>query len=143
MGYNQQNAGMHIKTFKKNYFDKEADAELIERVNYKKEEEYIKKIELCNFVIIAIKRGKRKRCICGGKLNYQSNIMIKYRNDDRVMENIITDGKICVDCGRKLVIRSEILDKIYKHEDKIKEQSKMKCNLNEQNIRYEQLTFKL
>lgn len=123
MGYNQNHAGIH--PVPRGYrgardtvqpYDKYA-AMIVESKerNNKSEipEKLFKEVELCNFVMLEKKRGEIKKCLCGGRLNYKSNLIIKYRHNG-VMKSVEMDGKQCVDCGRKLFVRSELMERFRK-----------------------------
>lgn len=119
MSYNQHNAGIHLVPigYKTKYDDIEQDSkyrimmrEAEEDPEYRKRK-LIKEIELCNFIFLLEKRGTRKNCLCGSKLNYKENIKIKFRCHGK-METIFVTGKQCVDCERKFVVKKEILTEI-------------------------------
>ena len=78
-----------------------------------REKKILEDIKLCNFISIADKRGQVKQCVCGGKLSYKENLVIKFHKNGK-MSSIHMNGKQCMDCERKLVIKGELLSKMEK-----------------------------
>ena len=124
MGYNQNYAGIHLipRGYRgiENYqsFDKydlmiaEAQEKKYRNSNLNNSVDTImKEVEVCNFVMIARKRGEIKRCVCGGKLKYCERLTVKFHNKG-VMTSIQMTGKQCVDCDRKLIIKKEVLQQV-------------------------------
>ena len=119
MGYNQHNAGIHliphghkgsVDSFQP--YDKYG-AIIAENhmINDKSDNKILEDIRLCNFILIAEKRGQIKHCVCGGKLNYKEKLAIKFHKKGK-MSSMYMDGKQCIDCERKMVIKGELLSKI-------------------------------
>ena len=48
-----------------------------------------------------------------GKLSYKENLVIKFHKNGK-MSSIHMNGKQCMDCERKLVIKGELLSKMEK-----------------------------
>lgn len=121
MGYNQNHAGLHLiphgysglqneKEYDK-YSEMIAETSLIRQEMRKNAT--LKDIEICNFIIIEKVMGKRKTCLCGGKMNYMENLPIRLHHGGEII-TIYVPGKICVDCGRKLMIEKNLLKEIKK-----------------------------
>lgn len=81
-----------------------------EKLIYDKEK-IIADVKICNFIVIDEKKGKTKKCFCGGKLHYKQNIVIRFHNS-REMDSVLIAGKQCIDCERKIVIKSILLSEI-------------------------------
>ena len=125
MGYDQNNAGLHLvprgyKGSRDSFQPYDKYAAIIAEANMKKQsktttsEEILKEVELCNFVMFAKKRGEFKQCLCGGKLNYKDKLVVRY-HDNNKMQSIEMMGKQCVDCERKMLVKSEVVDHIQKN----------------------------
>ena len=71
-------------------------------------------IELCNFIILWDEKGQDTECPCGGTLNYQSKLPVKFRKNG-IMQTVYVDGKVCKDCGRKFVVK-ELIEEAIKNE---------------------------
>ena len=120
MGINQHNAGIHIKPYhhntdgirKVNKYD-----EMIAEGKFRQDKRLIEDVELCNFCVIIPKKGSKKKCICGGTYNYAEKIPVKYHNKNKMHEVFVT-GKLCKDCGRKLLVTDIVLSVIYKEINK-------------------------
>ncbi len=73
-------------------------------------------LQKCNFIVIWEKKGQSPTCLCGGIIDYNDKVEIKYHDHDRI-ESRFVPGKICRDCGRKYVtsetIRKSFADIIY------------------------------
>ena len=122
MNYDQNNAGIHLipRGYKgrsdtiqpmDKYAEMIATAHMAGRKKDNKDNEIIKNIENCNFIIFMSKRGQRKKCLCGGELHYKDKVVIKFRDGD-IMKSIEMAGKQCVDCERKVLVKSEVLEKV-------------------------------
>lgn len=73
-----------------------------------------------NFMVLWNEKGQEKICRCGAKtLCYMDKIEIRYRKDGKV-KILHLGGKICKDCGRKYIVRKELLEKYYKIEGRQK-----------------------
>lgn len=119
MGYDQNNAGLHLiprgykgspETFQP--FDKYGA--IIAENHMKKEytdQKILEDVQLCNFISLADKRGQLKQCVCGGKYKYVENLLIRFHRKGK-MSSVQMPGKICIDCERKMVIKSELISKI-------------------------------
>lgn len=64
--------------------------------------------------MFAKKRGELRQCLCGRKLNYKEKLLIRY-HDKGVMRTIEMNGKQCVDCERKMFVKSEVIEEIQKN----------------------------
>ena len=124
MGYNQNHAGIHLipYNYKEDFYDRESYdkygaiiAETMSKRDREKliydKEKIVADVVLCNFIIIDEKKGKRKKCLCGGKLHYKENIVIRFHNAGKMVSLLIA-GKQCIECERKFVIKSILLSKI-------------------------------
>ena len=119
MGYDQHNAGIHL--IPRGYigandsfqlYDKYASmiAEAkIRKQSEKSVEEILKDVELCNFVMFANKRGELKKCLCGGKLNYKDKLRVVYHDKNKI-QSVEMMGKQCINCERKMLVKSEVLE---------------------------------
>ena len=122
MGYNQNNAGIHlVPRGYKGSFDSfqpyDRYGAIIAENNLSREnreKKILEDIKLCNFISIADKRGQVKQCVCGGKLSYKENLEIRFHKNGK-MSSIHMNGKQCIDCERKLVIKGELLLKLEKN----------------------------
>ena len=72
----------------------------------------IEDIKICNFCEIINDKGKKKKCLCGGIYTYKEGITVKYHRNGKMQEVYVT-GKICKDCGRKLIVRHIVLSEIH------------------------------
>ena len=119
MGYDQNNAGLHLiprgnkgssETFQP--FDKYG---AIIAENHMKnkyaDQKILEDVKLCNFISLADKRGQLKQCVCGGKYKYVDNLVIRFHRAGK-MSSVQMPGKICIDCERKMAVKSELLSKI-------------------------------
>ena len=66
---------------------------------------------MCNFINIENKKGEVKKCLCGGNLTFKDKLAIRFHKNGK-METVEITGKQCVDCDRKLVIKSLLLNEI-------------------------------
>lgn len=119
MGYNQNHAGIHLLP-KKNKgamkFAGEKDKYGMMLGEYKarnalNDSEILQDVKICNFVVFTNTREEVLNCLCGGKFKDVEKIPVHYHNRGK-METIQLSGKQCVDCGRKLFVKSEIVKKI-------------------------------
>ena len=116
MGYNQNHAGIHLlpKGSKGTMnFSGEKDKYGLLLGEYKanntlNDSEILQDVKICNFVVLTNTRGEISTCLCGGKFKYMEKLSIHYHNRGK-MKTIQLDGKQCVDCGRKLFVKSEIV----------------------------------
>ena len=116
MGYNQNHAGMHLLP-KRNKntmnFAGEKDKYGIMLGEYKaksmlNDSEILQDVKICNFVVLTNTREKVSTCLCGGKFINKEKLPIHYHNRGK-METLQLDGKQCIDCGRKLFVKAEII----------------------------------
>ena len=92
MGYNQNNVGIHlVPRGYKGSFDSfqpyDRYGAIIAENNLSKEnreKKILEDIKLCNFISIADKRGQVKQCVCGGKLSYKENLVIKFHKNGKM-----------------------------------------------------------
>lgn len=118
MGYNQNNAGMHMiphnyrgRTDTVDCQDKYATMIAESKYTRINDEKIIEDIELCNFIMIEQRKGEVHRCLCGGNLEFKEKIAIKFHQNEK-MKTVEITGKQCVDCERKLVVKSILLNAI-------------------------------
>ena len=77
---------------------------------------FIKQIRNMNFISVWSYNDQEDKCVCEGlKFEDREKISIKYRINGSVKE-IFVNGKICKDCGRKIVLKKPILDAYHKAE---------------------------
>lgn len=119
MGYNQNYAGIHPvphnykgRTDIVDTYDKYGAMLAEHNIKYDdKRKSFIEDIQLYNSVVIIKKKGSIKSCTCGGKLNYREDIKICYQSDEK-MRTVQIVGKKCIDCGFKIVLEEELLQKL-------------------------------
>mgnify|MGYP000074280632 CR=1 FL=1 len=119
MGYNQNHAGIHLlpkENKDRMNFLGEKDKYGMMLGEYKannalKDSEILQDVKICNFVVLTNTKGEISNCLCGGKFKYIEKLPIHYHNRGK-MVTIQLSGKQCIDCGRKLFVKSEIVKKI-------------------------------
>ena len=89
-----------------------------EKIKQRNEEDntFIRRIQNMNFLSVWTSEDQTDKCVCEGiKYEAKERISIKYRKNGIVKE-IFVNGKICKDCGRKIVLKKPILDAYHKAE---------------------------
>ena len=100
------------------YSSKQQEDIKAERIKQRNEEDntLLKKIRVMNFMTVLSNSSQLDKCECDGLLfDDNEKISIKYRKNE-VIKEIFVKGKICKDCGRKIVERKLILDAYHKTE---------------------------
>ena len=68
----------------------------------------IQKILDHNDVIVWEEKGQHKFCVCGSRLDYSDKILLSWL-EGGCSENIQISGKYCHNCGKKYVVRKNLL----------------------------------
>lgn len=125
MGYNQNHAGIHpVPRGSKgtmNFSEEKNKYGMLigeyRTKNTRSDSEILQDVKICNFVVLTNVRGEVSACLCGGRFKSLEKIPVRYHNIMGKMETVQLDGKQCVDCGRKLFVKSDIIKSIRKMRD--------------------------
>lgn len=94
---------------------KNSETEKIKQRN-ESDNTFIRHIQNMNFLSVWTSENQTDKCVCEGiDFGSKEKLAIKYRKDGIVKE-ILVSGKICKDCGRKIVVKKLILDAYHKAE---------------------------